>query len=478
MKGNGKRILVAMSGGVDSSVAAALLLEQGYQVVGVTMKTFCYAEVPSQGRTCCGLEGISDARSVADRLGVPHYVFDVEEAFTRDVIDDFVSEYSRGRTPNPCVRCNANTKFRDLFRRGDALGCEGVASGHYVRIRHGSGSSALLRGLDARKDQAYFLWGLPAGLLSRLHFPLGELDKAEVRSRARALGLSTADKPESQEICFVPTGNYRDLLAHRLAPRHPALEPGTVVDLEGHVLGEHAGYASFTVGQRRGLGGGFPEPYYVVEIRADTREVVVGPKESLDAGGAEVCELNWLTHPTLPGGIADRSAPLPGGSRGHAHRKSARRGSRRHVADRLRDSPEGRDPRPIGRALPGEAGHRGRQDLTCAPARSPGAVTPVGSKARSGSLHTSRPARVGQRMRWASSNQPRSRASLASTSSRSALDLSPSTVTTLGRSDGSEVQRKMMRPGAGRPPSAVVAKGSHRLKSASRMFLPMLRPPS
>jgi tRNA-specific 2-thiouridylase len=297
----GSRILVAMSGGVDSSLAAALLVERGHQVVGATMKTFCYSEVPSHGRTCCGLDGISDARRVADRLGIPHYVFDVEEEFTRDVIDDFVSEYARGRTPNPCVRCNANTKFADLFRRGEQLGCDAVASGHYVRIAHGQGESRLLRGLDQAKDQAYFLWGLPRALLPRIEFPLGALTKTRVRERARALGLATADKPESQEICFVPSGDYRDLLARRLPGRHPALEPGHVVDLEGRVLGEHRGYAGFTVGQRKGLGGGFAEPLYVIEIRADTREVVVGPREALDADGVLVQDLNWLTEPPTPG---------------------------------------------------------------------------------------------------------------------------------------------------------------------------------
>ena len=298
-----QKIVVGMSGGVDSSVAAALLVQQGYEVVGATMKTFCYSDVPSHGRTCCGLEGITDARRVADRLGIPHYVFDVEEEFTRDVIDDFVAEYARGRTPNPCVRCNANTKFADLFRRGELLGCQGVASGHYVRIRRSSEGSALLRGSDPRKDQSYFLWGLPRSLLPRLHFPLGALTKPEVREQARALGLVTAEKPESQEICFVPTGDYRDLLARRLAPLHPALLPGTLVDLEGRVLGEHDGYAGFTVGQRKGLGGGFRDPLYVIQIRAATREVVVGPREALDAPAADVEELNWLADPPHPGEV-------------------------------------------------------------------------------------------------------------------------------------------------------------------------------
>ncbi len=289
------RILVAMSGGVDSSVAAALLVEEGHDVVGVTMKTFCYSDVPGHGKTCCGLDGIADARRVAESLGIAHYVFDVEEEFTRDVIDDFVSEYALGRTPNPCVRCNANTKFRDLLERGRLLGCDAIASGHYVRMEHTPQDSALLRGLDTDKDQAYFLWGLPREMLPRLRFPLGALTKSEVRERARSLALVTADKPESQEICFVPTGDYRDLLRRKLGAVHPALEPGLLVDRDGNVVGEHGGYAGFTVGQRKGLGGGFSEPMFVLEIRPESRQVVVGTHEDLYSAAVEVSELNWLT---------------------------------------------------------------------------------------------------------------------------------------------------------------------------------------
>ena len=297
------RVLMAMSGGVDSSVAAALLVEAGHEVVGVTMKTFCYSGTPDHGKTCCGLDGIADARRVAVQLGIPHYVYDVEDAFTRDVIDDFVSEYARGRTPNPCVRCNQNTKFRDLLARGRALECDRIASGHYVRARHVDGRTEILRGTDRAKDQSYFMWGLPAEMLPSLLFPLGELTKPEVRDRAAALGLPTATKPESQEICFVPTGDYRDLLRARLGERHPALERGPLVDRTGRVLGEHSGYAGFTVGQRRGLGGGFAEPMYVIEVRPRTREVVVGPREELDTDLVEVGELNWLAAgPPEPGG--------------------------------------------------------------------------------------------------------------------------------------------------------------------------------
>ncbi|MCA9738721.1 MAG: tRNA 2-thiouridine(34) synthase MnmA [Gemmatimonadetes bacterium] len=291
-----------MSGGVDSSVAAALLVEQGYDVVGVTMKTFCYSDVPAHGRTCCGLDGIADARRVADRLGIPHYVFDVEEDFTRDVIDDFVREYAEGRTPNPCVRCNSNTKFRDLMRRARALGVDGIASGHYARIAtDDAGRPCLLRGRDAAKDQTYFLWALPPELLPHLRFPLGELTKPEVRARARELGLITADKAESQEICFVPTGNYRDLLGQRLGARHEALSPGPFVDEDGRILGEHQGYAGFTVGQRRGLPGGFADPMFVIAVRPADRAVVIGPRSALERDRVSVDEVNWLSDPVRPG---------------------------------------------------------------------------------------------------------------------------------------------------------------------------------
>jgi tRNA-uridine 2-sulfurtransferase len=295
-------VLVAMSGGVDSSVAAALLVEQGHRVIGATMKTFCYNESNSTGKTCCGLDGILDARRVAAALDVPHYVFDMEQSFGRAVIDDFVSEYVVGRTPNPCVRCNSNTKIPDLLRRGRLFGCDWIATGHYARTeRAPDGAVRVLRGVDRAKDQTYFLWGVPGSVLPHLRFPVGELTKGEVRERARALGLATADKPESQEICFVPNGDYAEFLERRLGADHAALAPGALVSSSGVVIGEHGGYARYTVGQRKGLGGGRGRPLYVLGVRPATNEVVVGTNEELFRDTVAVADLNWLAVPPSAG---------------------------------------------------------------------------------------------------------------------------------------------------------------------------------
>jgi tRNA-uridine 2-sulfurtransferase len=292
-----------MSGGVDSSLAAALLVEQGHEVIGATMKTFCYTDANSTGKTCCGLDGILDARRVAAALDVPHYVFDMEASFGRSVIDDFVSEYAAGRTPNPCVRCNSNTKIPDLLRRARALGCDAIATGHYARAERdvaGSGTGGgpdavrILRGRDAGKDQTYFLWGVPGAVLPYLHFPVGELTKAEVRERARRLELATADKPESQEICFVPSGDYAEFLGRRLGTDHMSLQPGPLVTSAGDVVGEHGGYARYTVGQRKGLGGGRGRALYVLGVDAARNEVVVGSHEELYRGDVAIGDLNWI----------------------------------------------------------------------------------------------------------------------------------------------------------------------------------------
>ena len=292
-----ERVLVAMSGGVDSSVAAGLLVEQGYDVVGATMKLFCHGtDVPD--RPCCSLDSVNDARRVCEQLGVPHYVINLETRFGHDVIDDFVSEYSRGRTPIPCVRCNTFTKFRDLVKKADSIDARWIATGHYARVVDGE----LHRGRDDNKDQTYFLWGIDRSVLSRMLLPVGDSTKSETRALATRLGLSVvAEKPESQEICFVPDGDYMKILRQRLASDSPALSRGPILMSDGRQVGEHAGFAGFTIGQRRGLPGGFRIPMYVVGIRPADRAVVIGTREELLGSGVIAREVNWLADEPVAG---------------------------------------------------------------------------------------------------------------------------------------------------------------------------------
>jgi tRNA-specific 2-thiouridylase len=260
------------------------------------MKLTCHGE-EMPDRPCCSLDSVNDARRVCDRLGIPHYVLNLEKAFGRDVVDDFVQEYARGRTPIPCVRCNTFTKFRDLVSKADAVDAEFVATGHYARVIDG----ALHRGLDPAKDQSYFLWGLRRGILSRLLLPVGSLSKSETRQRATDLGLDVvASKPESQDICFVPDGNHVRIIASRLGENDPSLQPGPFV-LNGQIIGTHEGFARYTVGQRRGLPGGFAEPMFVLDIDPARRAVMIGPRDGLKARTIVATELNWLCDPLLPG---------------------------------------------------------------------------------------------------------------------------------------------------------------------------------
>lgn len=284
------RVLVAMSGGVDSSVAAALLVREGWDVVGVTMKLFEDGHALPD-RPCCSLDSTSDARRVCEKLGVPHYVLNMVDHFGRDVIRDFVAEYARGRTPIPCVRCNTFTKFSDLVAKADGIDAEFVATGHYARVVDGE----LHRGADDNKDQTYFLWGIDRAVLRRLILPVGTMTKVETRAIARDLGLPrVADKPESQEICFVPDGDYVKILRRELPADAPALSRGAIVTMDGTFVAEHDGFAQFTIGQRKGLPGGFAEPVYVVALRPETREVVIGPREALLGHGVVAREVNWL----------------------------------------------------------------------------------------------------------------------------------------------------------------------------------------
>jgi tRNA-uridine 2-sulfurtransferase len=289
------RIVVAMSGGVDSSVVAAMLARDGYEVIGVTLQLYDHGVAIRKKGACCAGQDVRDAQRVAERLGMPHYVLDYEERFRKRVIDEFASSYAQGLTPIPCIRCNERVKFADLLTTARDLGADALATGHYVRRVEGANGPELHRAADSARDQSYFLYRTTREQLDMLRFPLGGMEKSAVRSLATELGLTVADKPDSQDICFVPDGDYARLVT-KLAP--DSVQPGDIVDETGRVLGRHQGIIHFTVGQRKGLGlSGEAEPLYVLALDAAEARVVVGPKDALRVRSIVLREVNWLTPP-------------------------------------------------------------------------------------------------------------------------------------------------------------------------------------
>ena len=291
------RVVVAMSGGVDSSATAALLAEQGYEVVGITLQLYDHGAATARSKACCAGQDIHDARRVAERIGVPHYVLDYESRFRTEVIDRFADSYVRGETPIPCVLCNQTVKFHDLLTTARDLGADALATGHYVRRVEGAEGPELHTGADQGRDQSYFLFATTREQLGFLRFPLGELDKDGTRAIARRHGLPVSDKPDSQDICFVPNRDYASLVA-RLRP--DAHRPGEIVDREGAVLGRHEGIAHFTIGQRRGLGLGGGEALYVLRLEPGAARVVVGPHDALARRHIALEEVNWLGNGPSP----------------------------------------------------------------------------------------------------------------------------------------------------------------------------------
>lgn len=296
------KVVVAMSGGVDSSVTAALLHELGYQVIGITLQLYDFGAAIQKKGACCAGQDIYDARKVSRGLGIPHYVLDYESRFRDEVMEDFADAYIRGETPIPCVKCNQTVKFRDLVKAAKDLGADCLATGHYIRRVAGEKGPELHAAVDKTRDQSYFLFATTDEQLNFLRFPLGDMPKTEVRELAKRYGLIVAAKPDSQDICFVPEGNYASMI-ERLRPG--AAKPGDIVHLDGRKVGQHQGIIHYTIGQRRGLGiGGTEEPLYVVKLNAPKNQVLVGPKEALLTAGMEIKELNWLTGDIPKGGLA------------------------------------------------------------------------------------------------------------------------------------------------------------------------------
>ncbi len=301
------RIVVAMSGGVDSSTVAALMHEEGYDVVGITLQLYDHGEMLKKKGACCAGQDIYDAQMVAESLGIPHYVLDYESLFKESVMEDFADSYINGFTPIPCVRCNQTVKFRDLLKVAQDLGADGLVTGHYVQRIDGEQGPEMHRGIDPKKDQSYFLFATTAEQLAYTHFPLGSMTKEETRQHAERFGLIVADKPDSQDICFVPNGDYASIV-ERLRPG--ALEPGNIVHLDGRVLGQHEGVINYTVGQRRGLGIGGGEPLYVIKIDPEQNQVIVGPQSALGIESFFVEAINWLGKNTIPASGLDLSVKV------------------------------------------------------------------------------------------------------------------------------------------------------------------------